>query len=101
MYPPPGSHPERTQSDQERSKRGQERLKTDQDRAKSGQERPKSDQEQTKSGQERPKSDPERPKSAPKGILEASWLVLGRVREAKTVVFLRFVNTFCKMIILR
>ena len=54
-----------------------------------------------KIGPRRPKSDPERPKSGPKGILEASWLVLGRVREAKTVVFLRFLNTFCKMIILR
>ena len=54
-----------------------------------------------KIGPRRPKSDPERPKSGPKGILEASWLVLGRVREAKTVVFLAFFNTFCNMIILR
>ena len=74
--PPPGSHPERTQSDQERSKRGQERLKTDQDRAKSGQERPKSGQQQPKSGQEWPKSGPE-------AILEASWLVLGPLWGAK------------------
>ena len=96
-----GAAPERLKSDQVRSKRRQERLKTDQDRAKSGQERPKSDQEQTKSGQERPKSDPERPKSARNAILEASWLVLGRVWEAKPRVFLRFLNTFCETMFLR
>ena len=81
-----------------------ERLKSDQEQSKRRQDSPLSGQERLKkdkSGPRRPKSDPERPKSAPKGILEASWLVLGRVWEAKTVVFFRFYNIFCKTNILR
>ena len=89
-----GAAPERLKSDRERCKRRQ-------DWPLNGQERLKTDPEQGKRGQERPKSDPERPKSAPKGILEASWLVLGRVWEAKTLVFLRLFNSFCKTMVLR
>ena len=58
-------------------------------------------QDQPKTHQERAKSGQERPKSGPKAILEASWLVLGRVWAAKTLVFLWFFNTFCKTMVLR
>ena len=78
---------ERAKRRQERPKSGQERLKMDQERAKSGQERPKSGLRAAQSGQERFKS-------GPKGILDASWLVLGPFWKQKSLFFLRNSNTF-------